>query len=100
MVIKLQLGCFDQSIDGWVNADVAPHIWVSRVPCAAKILHRVGVLSDLRLEAHRNGVFRRVKYLNLSRRFHFASDSVDAICSSHVLEHLTRPVAENALRES
>jgi hypothetical protein len=35
---KLHLGCFDQAYDGWVNADVTPHIFISRVPGLALIL--------------------------------------------------------------
>ncbi len=65
----LHLGCFDQPLDGWVNTDTTPHIWISRVPFAAKLLHSVGMMPSKRLAQHRAGIFRRIKYLNVSKKF-------------------------------
>ena len=90
---KLHLGCFDQPLDGWINTDITPHIWVSRIPFAAKFLYSVGMMSSKRLEQHQAGIFRQIKYLNLSKKFAYPSNSLAAIFTSHVLEHLYPPVA-------
>jgi predicted SAM-dependent methyltransferase len=98
--MKLHLGCFDQPTPGWVNTDVTPHIFVSRVPGAATLLYRMGKLTRERFEQHKQGLFAQLRYLDVSRRFPFASGSVEAVFSCHLLEHLTPDVAMNCLRES
>ena len=70
---KLHVGAFDAVHDGWLNTDVTPHMAVARVPGLARLLRRLGRLSDERWTAHRVGC--------------------------HVLEHLTPGEAETALRE-
>jgi SAM-dependent methyltransferase len=96
---KLHLGCFDRPFDGWVNTDITPHIWISRVPFAANAFHFVGMISSARLEQHREGIFRQIKYLNLSKKFPYASNSFEAIFTCHVLEHLYPSAAARCLKE-
>ncbi len=96
---NLNLGCFDQSVDGWVNTDITPHIFVAKVPGAALLLRRLGRMTAERYEQHERGVFDHVKYLNLGRRFPFADDSVDNAFSAHVFEHLYRDHAVSCARE-
>lgn len=85
---RLQIGAFDQALEGWINTDVTPHLFLARVPGAAALLHRLGLLSNLRHQQHREGRFRKLAYLNVTRRWHFSDNSIDAIFCSHVLEHL------------
>jgi SAM-dependent methyltransferase len=98
-VNKLHLGAFDQVVDGWINTDVTPHLIVARIPGLGPLLHRVGKISDERYEAYRDGRFARLRYLDLTRGFPFPDDSLAAIYSSHVFEHLHVDVAERALAE-
>lgn len=96
---KLHLGAFDQVVDGWINTDVTLHLIVARMPGLAALLHRLGRISDERYAAHRDGRFRRLRYLDLTRRLPFPDDSLRAIYSSHTFEHLHVDVAERALAE-
>jgi SAM-dependent methyltransferase len=96
---RLHLGAFDQVVDGWINTDVTPHLMVARIPGLPALLHRAGKVSEERYESYRDGTFRRLRYLDLSRRFPFSDDSLAAIYSSHVVEHLHVDVAERALAE-
>lgn len=96
---RLHLGCFDQPVEGWINTDVTPHLLVARVPGAAKVLGRVNLLSEIRRRQHMAGTFRRVDYLDVGRRFPYASSSFEAIFSAHMLEHLPPAVAANCLAE-
>jgi SAM-dependent methyltransferase len=96
---RLQLGAFDQAPDGWVNTDITPHLFIARVPGLAWVLHRVGVIGPERYGAHRDGVFRSIRYLDVSRRFRFADDTFECVYASHMLEHLDRDVAERCLGE-
>ncbi len=85
---KLQLGCFDSPCDGWINTDITPHIHIARVPLAANLLHSLGKMSDERLQQHRQGVFRKVRRLNVIKRFPFDDNSIDCAFTSHMLEHV------------
>lgn len=96
---RLQLGAFDQVPAGWVNTDITPHLFVARVPGLAWILHRLGVIGPERYAAHRAGVFRSLRYLDVSRRFRFADQTFECVYASHMLEHLDPGVAEQCLRE-
>lgn len=98
-VKRLHLGCFDAPVDGWVNTDITPHIWISRIPLAAQALHMVGKMSPERLAQHRNGIFQKVSYLNVSKRFPYSSESFESIFTCHMLEHLYPPVALHCIRE-
>jgi SAM-dependent methyltransferase len=96
---KLHLGCFDQPLDEWVNTDITPHIWVSRIPFAAKLLHSVGRMSSKRLAQHQAGIFRKIEYLNVSKKFPYPSNRFAAAFTCHVLEHLYPSVAIQCLGE-
>jgi predicted SAM-dependent methyltransferase len=96
---NLHLGCFDQAIEGWFNTDVTPHLFVARVPLAAAVLRRFGLMTRERYEQHRRGVFDGVRYLNLAKRFPFADGSFDNAFSAHVLEHLYPEQAVSCVRE-
>ena len=96
---KLHLGAFDQVADGWINADVTPHLILARIPGLGALLHRVGRLSDERYAAYADGRFARLRYLDLTRRFPFPDDGLAAIYSSHTFEHLHVDAAERALAE-
>lgn len=86
--MKLQLGCFHQAADGWVNTDITPHLFIARVPFAATLLHRIHVVNDQHYAWHREGRFRNVRYLNAVKRFPFKDGSFDAVFCSHIVEHL------------
>jgi SAM-dependent methyltransferase len=87
-LIKLHIGAFNYPADGWLNTDITPHIWISKIPLAPKLLHMAGKMTKERLAEHERGVFRRLKYLDITRPLPFANASVAAVFSSHVFEHL------------
>ncbi len=96
---RLQLGAFDQVPQGWLNTDVTPHLFVARVPGLAWLLHRVGVIGPERYAAHRSGRFRRVSYLDVTRRFRFDDHTFEAVYASHLLEHLDPEEGQRCLHE-
>ena len=96
---NLNLGCFDQSIAGWVNTDITPHIFVAKVPGAAFLLRKLGKMTEERYQQHQRGVFDKVKYLNLAKSFPFDANSFDNAFSAHVFEHLYREQAVHCARE-
>lgn len=88
MGIKLNLGCFHQVHEGWVNTDITPNIHIARIPGAAFGLHAMGVMSDEHFALHKAGVFKRVRYMNVSWTFPYKNGSVEGVFCSHILEHL------------
>jgi predicted SAM-dependent methyltransferase len=96
---NLHLGCFDQAVDGWVNTDITPHLFVARIPLAAAILYRLGLMTRERYEQHRRGVFDGVLYLDLGKPFPFADGEFDNAFSAHALEHLYAAQATSCARE-
>jgi len=98
--MRLHFGSFNCPQEGWLNTDVTPHIQVARVPGLAWLMHKAGKLTDQRLDEHRRGIYRRLSYLDITRRWPYSDGSLSTIYSSHVFEHLTLHGARNCLREA
>src|SRR5437660_5420619 len=97
--VKLHLGAFHRGIPGWINTDITPHIWITRVPFAVALLKYFGKISEERWQQHRNGCFNNLKYMDLARPLPFPDGSVSAVFSSHVLEHLFSDQIERLVPE-
>jgi SAM-dependent methyltransferase len=98
-MLKVHLGAFDQSVEGWKNTDITPHIWVARIPFAPLILYGLGVIPQQRYLQHKNKVFNKLDYLDLTKPLPFAVNSVKAMFSSHVFEHLFMDEVEILIKE-
>jgi len=97
--MKLHLGAFDRGIKGWSNTDITPHIWVSRIPSLPFVLYKLGLMPEARYEQHMHGVFSMLGYLNLCKPLPYGDNSVTAIFSSHVFEHLFMDEVEKLIGE-
>lgn len=97
--LRVNLGCFDSSEEGWINTDITPHIWISRIPGSAWILWKCGLMDRARYDQHRAKIFDRVTYLNMAKRFPFRDNQVEAYFTSHALEHLYVYQTKKVLRE-
>lgn len=97
--MKLQLGCFHQGMDGWVNTDITPNLFIARVPFAASLLHRLHIMNDQHYAWHQEGRFKGVSYLNASKRFPFKNGTFDGVYCCHMIEHLTPAHAGHLFKE-
>jgi len=79
--IRLHLGAFNRAVDGWVNTDITPHIWGSRVPFAVFLLHSDGKLSEERYHEHHTGIFKKLHYLDLTKPLPLTDSSASAVFS-------------------
>jgi len=99
-MMKLHIGCFNQPQEGWHNTDITPHIYISRIPLAARLLRAVGKITEERFQEHKAGVFRKVHYLDVAKTFPYSSGSASAVFSSHIIEHISIDGARAMLKES
>lgn len=97
---RLHFGCFNCPLEGWLNTDITPQIHVARVPGLAWLLHKAGKMSDERFRDHQRGVFRKVRYLDVTKPWPYADEQFEAVFSAHIVEHLTLAGAMTCLRES
>lgn len=86
--MKLHLGAFNSPVIGWINTDITPHQWITRVPFLPELLFKLGKMTEERLLEHKRGVFKKISYLNLYKRFPYPDNTFTSVFSSHVLEHL------------
>ena len=97
--MKLHLGAFDQIHPGWVNTDITPHIYISRVPGLSRALDAAGLLNARQSRSYRDGTYRQLRKLDVSRRFPLGDNTVEAIHTSHMLASLERQDAQHCLNE-
>lgn len=93
--LRINLGSGPEAPEGWVNIDRSPHILVQRSSLLQHLLHRMGILPSRRIETWPKEIVRR----DIRRALPFASNSVEAIYSSHALEHLYLNEAISVLAE-
>lgn len=96
---KLHLGAYDVVHAGWINTDVTFQLRIARVPGLAGLLFRLGRMSPENHRRHRAGMFKQIRYLDVTRRFPFPDNAFRYVFSSHMLEHLYPDEAEFCLRE-
>ncbi|MFC1828173.1 methyltransferase domain-containing protein [Thermodesulfobacteriota bacterium] len=97
--MKVHLGAFDQPVDGWINTDITPHIWISKIPFLPFIFFKLGKINKQKYFQHKNKVFNKLKYLDITKPLPFPSNSVSAFYSSHVFEHLFLNEVEALIKE-
>lgn len=95
MVIRLNLGCGVHAPEGWTNIDRTPNLLLRRAPLVKSLLRRMRVLDSAHMVEWPASVVRH----DVRRRFPYSDASVDAIYSSHTLEHLYLDDARRVLEE-
>lgn len=86
--MKLHIGAFHRGIDGWINTDITPHMWITKIPYFSYILYKFKFMSHERYLQHTQGAFKNLRYLNLCKPLPYEDNTLEAIFSSHVFEHL------------
>ena len=92
MGIYVQYGAGFSAGEGWLNFDASPTLRIQRLPVAGKMLAKLSGNPEPFPDA--------VRYGDVVKGLPLATDSVDGLYASHVLEHLPLAGMRIALAES
>jgi SAM-dependent methyltransferase len=95
--LRLNLGCGEQTPEGWLNLDSSPGARLARRPLLFRTLR---LLLPNRLLPAESWLGADVRHVELTKRWPFGDGSVEAIYSSHFLEHLELEEARHVLGEA
>ena len=89
--MKLNLGCGQNVVDGWVNVDYAFGARLTKIPVISTIVRKLKLFSADWNEA--------IFVHDLTRSFPWPDSTADVAYSSHTLEHFSREDGRNFLLE-
>jgi len=87
---RLNVGCGQAPSAGWLNYDNSPTVWLAKSQMLVRLLRRAGLIDAGSLEFAAFCRVNSILYANVAKRIPHASRTVDAIYSSHMIEHLAR----------
>ena len=98
--IKVNIGCGATPTPGWINLDNSMSIRMARYPGIPSALARLQLIDPQ--SASLAGMSRRasIRFANAAARIPFATGTIAAIYSSHMIEHLDRCEARSFLAEA
>ncbi|HCU95353.1 MAG TPA: hypothetical protein DHU96_22640 [Actinobacteria bacterium] len=98
--MRVNIGCGATPTDGWVNFDNSPSVLMSRWPFLVWALSTARVMGEESCNLARVASHKNIRFANASKRIPLATGSVDAVYSSHMIEHLDRRQARAFLVET
>jgi SAM-dependent methyltransferase len=96
---RINFGCGQSPTSEWINYDNSPAILLARWPLLTALLRRLRLINQTNLDFIAFCRSHAIGYADACRPLPHATGSVDAIYTSHMLEHLFREDAETFLRE-
>jgi len=97
--MRINVGCGQGVLAGWVNYDNSPAVLLGRSPLFVWLARTFGLVDAGSLEFAEYCRKNHVQYANAQVRLPHADASVDIIYSSHMIEHLDRREARRFLQE-
>jgi SAM-dependent methyltransferase len=99
-VTRINVGCGQTPTPGWTNYDNSPRVRAARVPFVSSLVDRIGLLTTQQRAFVRVAHARDIRYANVVRHIPEPDHSVDALYTSHMVEHLDLDEAQRFLREA
>jgi SAM-dependent methyltransferase len=97
--IKVNVGCGLTPTPGWLNFDNSFSVRLARWPIVSAASRKIGLVSSESAELAEMGRTGSVRFANAAVHIPCAPDSVAAVYSSHMIEHLDRSEARAFLTE-
>ncbi len=88
--MKVNVGCGQSPTKGWRNFDNSASLRLARIPLLESVLSKIGFLDPAQREFIRFARQHHIDYGDATRGLPIADESVEALYSSHMLEHLDR----------
>lgn len=98
--MRVNLGCGQTPTPGWLNLDNSLSVRLSKLPVLPALLRSTRLVGPEQYAFIQTAREQSIRYCNVTRGLPFASDSVDVIYSSHMLEHLDREEASRFIDEA
>jgi SAM-dependent methyltransferase len=99
-MIKINIGCGMTPLPGWRNFDNSLSLRLAKTPTAIYFLGLLGFLNKQQQEFIDFARNNNIEYGDATKTLPIASEAVDIIYTSHMLEHLDRSQADNFFKES
>ena len=99
MPVRLNIGCGTAPTEGWLNYDNSPALRLGRFPPLLRVAGALGLVDGGSLGFAAFARARGIRYADAVLRIPHPDGSVDAIYSSHMIEHLDRSEARRFLGE-
>jgi SAM-dependent methyltransferase len=98
--IKIHVGCGATPTPGWVNFDDSVSIRMARYPGISSVLARLRLIDPQSASLAATSPLDSIRFANAAARIPYASGTVAAVYSSHMIEHLDRREARSFLAEA
>jgi hypothetical protein len=97
--LRLNVGCGQTPTPGWKNYDNSPSVWIAQRPLLARGVFRLGLLGT-RNEFVETAQLAGIVWANAAVNIPEQDGTVEALYSSHFVEHLDRREILQYLREA
>jgi SAM-dependent methyltransferase len=98
--IKINVGCGVTPTPGWVNFDNSMSIRMARYPGIPSLLAKLQLIDQQSASLAVTARQESIRFANATVRIPFATGTVYALYSSHMIEHLDRREARSFLAEA
>ncbi len=99
-MLRVNIGCGQTPTAGWKNFDNSWSIRLSSHPTATRLLSLAGFITPTRMSFLTMARRANIQWADATRRIPLETGSVDALYSSHMIEHLDRAEANRFLNEA
>jgi predicted SAM-dependent methyltransferase len=98
--VCINVGCGSSPTPGWLNYDGSPSVKLARHLWLCAILDRAGFLGEMNRQYISLARSSGIHWADATKHIPLGDASVDALYSSHMLEHLDRDEAKSFLAEA